>query len=696
MTGKRWGRLAVACVCAASLLATPVQAYETLQNPDFSYTYNVYGEAVPAPDFYQNTSAVGEGLVTPTDVFVHNGELYVLDAGGNRIAVYDAASGQPLRDILPTGEEEPTSLEDALGLFVQEDGTLYIALNKQQAVLVLDAQGQVLKRYGSPESSLIPRDFIYAPSKVAVQEDGMMYVVSDSSYQGLLQMKADGSFVGFFGSNTVTVTASAILNQMWRRLFNKEQQARLENTLPVDYSSVALGSDGFLYTTTDQEIEKEIKKLSPLGNNVLAYASQTAAGVVIGQDDYGDYETYRNANQTVDTAFIDLTVSEDGVIYALDSARGRVFAYDQNSHLLGIFGVTADQAGGFKLPVAITEEAGRVFVLDQGRQQVMVFEPTAYAEALLRAAVLFAQGNFAEAKPYWEEIRQQNANLPLCADGLGWAALEEQDYDTALAYFREARDVSGYNQAFLSQRNAFTDKWFIAIFAVCLLAVVALFVWISRAARKPAFNVRANGRRVLNPFQVMAHPFAGYEAMKDEHMGSVWWSLGLLAALFLSRMMTLCYTGFLFNDYRLEEIHLFAEFAQLMAIVLGFVICSWAVGTLMDSEGHFYEMFNATVYALCPYILTQIAAVLLSNIIVLREQAFLTALNAVGGYLTAAGLLIGIIKTHKFTFGKAILFILLVLVGILFLLFLFLMFYSLVGQLGTFLHSLYSELQYRL
>ena len=41
-------------------------------------------------------------------------------------------------------------------------------------------------------------------------------------------------------------------------------------------------------------------------------------------------------------------------------------------------------------------------------------------------------------------------------------------------------------------------------------------------------------------------------------------------------------------------------------------------------------------------------------------------------------------------------FLLLVLVGILFLLFLFLMFYSLVGQLWSFLESLYSELRYRL
>ena len=64
--------------------------------------------------------------------------------------------------------------------------------------------------------------------------------------------------------------------------------------------------------------------------------------------------------------------------------------------------------------------------------------------------------------------------------------------------------------------------------------------------------------------------------------------------------------------------------------------------------------------------------------------------------LTAAGLLIGTIRTHRFSFGRAVAFLLLVLVGILFLLFLFLMFYSLVGQLWSFLESLYSELRYRL
>lgn len=697
---RRWARCAaIAAASAAALLAAALPvcaAYETPQSPMFSYNYSVYGEAVPAPDFCTLHARIGEGLSAPADIFVREGEVYVLDAGADQIAVYPAQGGALRRTVRPTDGGAAVSIADATGLFVQTDGTLYIALPKQQLVLMTDAEGRVLRRYGRPESSLIPQDLPFSPEKVAVQADGMLYVVSESAWQGLLQIAADGTFVGFFGSNTVTVTAQTVIDRMWRRLFSKKQQARLENTLPVDLSSVALGADGFIYTSTDQETQRELRKLSPLGNNVLAHADTVAAGVKTGKDDYGDFESYRDGARTVETAFIDLTVGDGGAIYALDATRGRVFVYDQSSHLLGVFGVLAAQDGGLLSPVAVDEHGGDVYVLDAERRQVLMFRPTAYGRALTEASALFSAGRFAEAKPLWEALRAQNAELELCADGLGWAALEAEDYTAALRYFREARDISGFDQAFLAARGEVTGKLFFPLFCGALAVIAAVFLLIGRAAKRPAFEADLRRRKKLDPFTVMLHPFAGYEAMKENGMGSLPWSLAMLAALLLSRMLTLCYTGFLFSATRLEDIRLFAEQAQLLAIVLGFVICSWAVGTLMDSEGTLRQMFDATAYALCPYILTQIAAVLLSNVIVLREQAFLTALTTVGAWLTAAGLLIGTIRTHRFSFGRAVAFLLLVLVGILFLLFLFLMFYSLVGQLWSFLESLYSELRYRL
>ena len=94
---KRWARCAgLAAALAAALLtaALPVcAAYETPQSPMFSYNYSVYGEAVPAPDFCTLHARIGEGLSAPADIFVREGELYILDAGNDQIAVYPAQGG---------------------------------------------------------------------------------------------------------------------------------------------------------------------------------------------------------------------------------------------------------------------------------------------------------------------------------------------------------------------------------------------------------------------------------------------------------------------------------------------------------------------------------------------------------------------------------------------------------------------------
>lgn len=687
---------ATAVLLIGAALPAAAAAYDVPYAADYGYHYNVYGEAVPSPALYTYTAALEDGMQTPTDLFIRDDELYVLDAGNSRVAVFGLADGKLRRRITPSAAEGAVSLSDARGLYVTADKSLYITLYEQKKLVVLDGEGRVKRWIGAPQGPLIPEKFTYYPTRVAVQDDGTVYVVSEGTYQGLIQLDPEGAFVRFFGSNQVTVDTGTVFNMMWRKIFNREQQARMENTLPVDYSSLTLGSDGFLYSTTATATTEEIKKHGPTGSNILAYNRNPAAGVVLDGGSYGDFETYLDGVTTVDTRFTDLAVGATGLIHALDTQRGRIFTYDQNSHLLGIFGVIADQNGGFHTPVSIEEHDGTLYVLDKGRGQVMVFQPTAYAEALMTAVYYYGQGLFAEAAPYWTTVRGYNTNLALCAAGLGWAALEEQDYSTAMGYFRQAQDKTGYNQAFLARRSAFFSQWAFLIFLVGLAAIVGLFLLIGVQSRKGAFSVTAGGRTRLTPFHVLCHPSVGFEAMKDERMGSNIWALILLLALFVTRLLTIRYTGYLFNPYRPETVNMLVEFVQIMAVFAAFVLCSWAVGTLVDSEARMGEIFRASTYALCPYILFQLASVLLSNALVLREGTFIAGLSTIGLYWSAIWMVVAIIQTHKFTLGKTILFIVLVLVGIFFVLFLCVMFYSLASQFGTFLSSLYQEILFRL
>lgn len=693
---RRVGALATVLLCMTAGVSAAA-TYDVPRSAGFSYHYNIYGEAVPAPDFYTYAVSLGDGLSNPADLFLLGGELYIMDSGNGRVAVLSAETGALLREIRPKADPDGSalSLTDARGIFVSADGLLYVCLYDQKMIAVLQPDGTVLQRLGQPQSPLLPNDFTYYPQRVAVQTDGRLYVVSEGTYQGMIQLTGEGEFVSFFGSNQVEVTPAAVLNLMWRKLFNQEQGSRLANTLPVDYSSVTLGPDGFLYSTTANETTKELKKHGPDGSNILSYQTVAAPGVLLGGEDYGDLETFRDGETIVDTRFSDISVSPGGILYALDTNRSRIFAYDQQSNLLGIFGAAADQSAGFKTPVAIEADDKAVYVLDQGRGEVLRFLPTEYADALIKAAVLHGDGLFSQAKPYWEAVRKANSNLALCAAGLGWSSLEAGEYAQAMDYFREARDVTGYNQAYLAMRNSLLSDWALLIFGVAAAAIAGLFVLIGIKSKKGAFNVNASGRR-LTPTQVMFHPSVGFDAMKDERLGSNRWAIATVFALFAVRMLSIRYTGFLFNPYRVDTINMLVEFVQIIAIFAAWVICCWAVGTLVDSEARIGEIFRASAYALCPYIICQALSILISNVLVLREGAFVSGLSMIGLYWSALWMVVSVMKTHKFTLGKTVLFLLLVLLCIFFLLFLCVMFYSLAGQFGSFLSTIYDEILFRL
>ena len=50
---------------------------------------------------------------------------------------------------------------------------------------------------------------------------GIIYVISYGCYSGALQFDAGHEFLGFFGSESVTMTAELIMTQLWSRIVPK-------------------------------------------------------------------------------------------------------------------------------------------------------------------------------------------------------------------------------------------------------------------------------------------------------------------------------------------------------------------------------------------------------------------------------------------------------------------------------------------
>lgn len=104
----------------------------------------------------------------------------------------------------------------------------------------------------------------------------------------------------------------------------------------------------------------------------------------------------------------------------------------------------------------------------------------------------------------------------------------------------------------------------------------------------------------------------------------------VLLAVFVTKMLSLQATGFMFNTRRAVEINLPFEIAQVFVLFAAWVLCNWSVSTLMDGEGFAGEIWVMSAYSLTPYIVTGLSGILLSNVLSLNEAVFVSGLSALG------------------------------------------------------------------
>ena len=92
--------------------------------PYASYNYNCDGEVVESDNIYEpeaaftgNDFGVGD-FYNPTDLFIRNKVLYVLDAGNNRVVAYDTES-KSAREIYLS--DENANISKATGIYVDRN-----------------------------------------------------------------------------------------------------------------------------------------------------------------------------------------------------------------------------------------------------------------------------------------------------------------------------------------------------------------------------------------------------------------------------------------------------------------------------------------------------------------------------------------------------------------------------------------------
>lgn len=455
------------------------------------YVYNTAGESVAAPTSYSSVSVIygneetDVSFSSPQDIFVDDsGNLYILDSGNDRIMVYNTDLSVVSVISGAVINEKTISFKTCTGLFVINE-EIYIADKDNGVIYVVSTNGVGNRIIPFVPQSVVEDNFIYKPMRITVDENGIIQVQAEGCYNGIITLDSLGNMIGYYSANTVQASFSVIAAQFWKKIFSDEQQDSIKQIIPIEYSSIAMDTQGFVYTVTKttENSTFEIKKLNPYGDNILGY-DDTFSNIKIGNGDYGDLRMYRTGGTNVDTAFCDIYVDQENFIFALDATRGRVFQYDQNSNLISVFGGMGDQVGTFSEPIAVDGYNGNIFVLDATKGSLTVFEPQEYVNNIRKALIYDEDCNYEESVKYWKKVYSSNANYSLALTGLGKAEYQNGNVKEAMDFFKRADDRTNYDIAFSAYRTQFIRDNFIWIGIALLIVISALSIKIIHKKRQ--------------------------------------------------------------------------------------------------------------------------------------------------------------------------------------------------------------------
>ena len=675
-------------LAASALLATLFSLPAAALSYD-GYIYDGWQQPVPSQIGYEPVRTVtakdfGTGVLDmyePQAMAVAGDSIYVLDTGNDRLLILDTdfKLQAELTQFLWKGE--PTTLNAPEGVFVSKEGLLYIADTGNERILVCDRAGNVQLEILRPDSRLLDETVEFKPRKVLADSNGNIYATMTGVYQGMLLFGPAGEFEGFFGSNTVELSASLLLDRFWKQLLSDEHQENISNYVPEEITNFAIDSKDFIYTVTQtQTVQKKLKKLNPAGDNIL------------DSEDFGELETIWINRTPTASRFVDVAVDEAGNINVLDQQNNRIFQYDAEGQQLFIFGGKGYQEGTFMSPSAMACLGSRVLVLDSQKANITVFAPTAFGEAVHEAVGYFNDGRYEESEELWRDILRLDHNYELAYISIGKALLAQGRYQEAAESFQLGHDREGNSEAFEALRNQAVHAWF-PVICLGILVLLGLLVWWASSRRKKKKEPKP--RRRMSPFAFLAHPIECAEEMKLKKSGSLAYAVLVLLVWMAVTFASYSLTGFRFNQNDPDQMNVFFLFLGTIPLFAVWVTANWGVSTLADGKGRYKEIFIGSAYALIPYIGASVLAIALSHMLTISEGVYITWVMA-AGYIWSGVVMLGVLSgLHEYTFTKTVGSTLLTILGVLVVTFLVFLVFSLIQQAVMFVYSIVNEMLYR-
>ena len=713
---KKFTKVLLVAAALVMLLSTAVSA----ATPYTTYTYSSSGFVLYSPDAYVPDSVVDAGFIgvdeygssillsDPRDIEVGNdGKVYISDGAQNCIYVLDKYYKYNKRISSFVNEQGvPDGFSGVSGLFVNDD-YIYACDSDNGRVVIFTLDGEFVKTVSQPESSLFNTDSIYKPVAIAVDSYGRMFIVSSTTYEGIIIMSDNGDFYGYIGAQKSSLSAWEIF---WRSIRSDSQADSEEKVTSTEYNNIAVDSSNFVYVTTNS-IDESAQQNAILGKDSSStYApvkklNASGADVMHRNGFYppsGEVKVSTDENSKIKGAssIVDVAVGPQGTWSIIDSKRSKVFTYDSSGNLLFAFGDSGNQTGSIASIKAVAYNGNDMLLLDKDNCSFTVYRRTEYGDILLGALADQNNRDNTSEVDNWTEILKRNNNFDVAYIGIAEAKVRDGEYKEAMKYYKAAYDSSGYSNAFKEVRREWMSKYFIVVPVVIVALIVLVVKWFGYAAKKNKKTSLKVGQKnireeLMYAFHVLFHPFDGFWDLKHEKRGSARSAFIILVVTVLAYFYQTVGTGYIFGGSGTVT-SMFMTLASVVVPLMLWVIANWCLTTLFDGEGNFKDVFVASCYALVPLPLLIIPATLLSNVLVSEEGTLITMLTTIATVWMGILLFFGMMVTHGYTFGKSVLIALFTVLGMVFIMFIAVLFSTLMTKLVTFVYNIVDEIQYRM
>ena len=711
----------VLVVSAFCVTAGASSAYQT-------YTYDINGKALYSPDAYTafrtvNSDDMGLELAieNPGDMLTDDaGNVYLADTGNNRIVVLDQYYKFKFEiNEFSNDQGVPDSLSGPQGVFVSEANPfdssskndqklIWVCDTGSNRIVVFDEFGEFIRIIEEPESTLFDEESVYKPVAMAVDAYNRLYVVSSTTYQGIIVMTDDGEFTGFIGAQAVSMSAWEII---WRRFQTKEQREASEQKVSTEFNNIAINKDmNLVYVTTstidEGNVQSAITGHDKSGTNSPVKLLNANGSEIMRRNGFWmpagevDFSTRSTDDITGVSTIIDAAVGPENIWSIIDEKRNRIYTYDFDGNLLFAFGDNGTMLGNLGSIEAIAYQGTNMLVLDKTNDNITVFQLTEYGDILLQALAAESTQDFELAINLWTDVLKRNSNFDSAYVGIGQAMYRNKDYVNSLTYFESAYDTDNWSNSYKEIRKEWMSTYFLLLILIIvglLVGLVLFFKWMGKINRKTAVSgkKRTFGQEIAYGFHLIFHPFDGFWDLKHEKRGSVRGSIFFIVLAMASFYYQAIGQGYLM-DPKEGLASIWAQVLGVLVPLFLFVLANWCLTTLFEGEGSFKDIFIACSYSLLPIPMLIIPTTIYSNFCITTEIQIVSFIS--GFAFIWLGLLIffGTMVTHDFSMGKNVVTVLATIVGMVVIMFLAVLFTTLVGKIVSLVTNIVTEIQYRL